>query len=370
MKQFFWLLLVVNFVGCAQVKKMVPLEKTEFKKDFFSVKWSKNLDPIHNAGNLPIGTASPLIEEDILFIGSLSGVMNAYDLESGRIIWQENEKQPINSKATKFNDSIIYGSKLGRVFSRHYLTGKLNYAIDLGSSIESEPVIYSGRMFFHLRNHRIVSMDAKTGKIIWSYKRSVPYTTTLQRVSKVLPYDNHVIVGFADGYVGAISISEGVIVWEQKITSKHKFIDVDVVPVLFGENLVIGSANGDLSFLNPQNGILNRSYDFTLAAAPYKLKDTLYVGSIFGEIMSIASDGSIIEKKKVASDGITSITYWHGKVIASTMDGKILSLNADDLSIIDKYELGSDYSTVFGSLEQSSNYLAVYSSRNRLYLFQ
>lgn len=366
-KNILFFVLISSFVGCAQT---LPLKKASLNKKIFKVKWSKNLDPIHNAGNLPIGTASPLIDEDILYIGSLSGVMHAFDLESGRLIWQKDEKQAINAKATRFKDSVIYGSKFGRFFSRHYLTGKLNYAIDLGASIESSPVVYAGRMFLHLRNHRIVALDASTGKIIWSYKRSVPYTTTLQRVSKVLPYGNNIIVGFADGYVGAISINEGIIVWEQKLSNKHKFIDVDLDPVVFANSVVLGSANGDLSFVNPDNGLVNRSYRLTLSAKPLKLDGRLIVGSLHGDLMVINEDLSIGTKKNISEDAITSIAHWRGNIVASTLDGKIIAVDKIGFDKKDTFDLGTDYSTVFGQIVQSNDHLAVYSSRNRLYIFQ
>lgn len=357
--------------GCAQFKELSSaLDQPVKKVDVFRVKWSKNLDPIYNAGNLPIGTASALIHEDILYAGTMGGKMTAYDLESGRVVWSVNEEQPISSKASLHGDYIVYGTKLGRVFSRHYLTGKLNYSIDLGASIESSPVIYSGRMFIHMRNHKIVALDAATGKILWGYKRSIPYATTLQRVSEVLPYKNRVIVGFADGHVGAISLEEGVIVWEQKITNNFKFIDVDSKPVLFNNKIVACSANGDLSFLNPDNGIVERTLKVTVAHSPVIIKNTLYAGTSNGEIVSIDAEGNLLQSKKVSQASITSLVPWQGNLVASTMDGKILNVSFDSFDVVATFELGSQMSTIFGELQQSSGHLAVYSSRNRLYLFK
>jgi outer membrane protein assembly factor BamB len=356
--------------SCAQVQKYIPLDKIPKQENIFQMNWSKNLDPVHDAGNLPIGTASPLIHEDMVYMGNLSGEMNVYDLETGRLVWSENEAQPINAQVAIHGDSVIYGSKMGRVFSRHYLTGKLNYSIDLGASIESAPVVYAGRMFIHLRNHKIVALDAATGKILWGYKRSIPYSTTLQRVSRALPYKNKIVVGFADGHVGAISIEEGVVVWEQKITNKHKFVDVDVDPIFFNGKIVAGSANGSLSFINPENGIVERTVNITIGHTPVRYKNMLYVGSVFGELAAVDKDGNVKNLQKVASDGITSLIPWKGRMVAATMNGKLLALNLKSFELDDRFELGSDLSSVFGHLQQSAGYLAVYSSRNRLYLFR
>ena len=215
-------------VACAQLKKIEKeIEPREYDSKALRLSWTKNLDPTHSTGNLPIGMNSPFVSDDILYIGDLSGVMHAYDLHSGRVVWEKVENHPFNSMANRFNTSILYGSKNGRFFSRHYLTGELNYSIDLGAPIESQPVISNGRAIIHLRNHTIVTLDAETGKVFWRYKRSIPYTTTLQKVSKVLPIKNRLIVGFADGNVAALSLEEGAVIWEQKISTGVKFVDVD-----------------------------------------------------------------------------------------------------------------------------------------------
>src|SRR5690606_9929908 len=116
----------------------------------------------------------------------------------------------------------------GRVFARHYLTGQLKYAVDLGASVETEGAVYKGRILFQLRNHQIFALDALTGKILWGHKRSVPFMTTLQRASTPAFVDNKVIVGMADGVVVALSLDDGSLLWERKIGTAAKFVDVDV----------------------------------------------------------------------------------------------------------------------------------------------
>lgn len=363
------LLLLVFLTSCAQLKK-VPLEKVERKKSHFNVKWAKNLDPVYNTGNLPIGTASPFIYEDLLFQGNLSGEMIAYDLETGAVIWKEKEDQAINSKATLFKEHIIYGSMSGRLYSRHYLTGKLNFAIDLGDSIESEVTVSQGRMYAHLRNHKIVAMDASTGKVFWSYRRSVPYATTLQRVARVLPFKNKLIVGFADGNLVCLSRDEGVVIWEQKISEGVKFVDVDTDPVYFNGHIVASPAQGKMRFINPENGLIVRTIELTASHAPVKYNNELIVGTVFGEVARIDKSGKVIIKRKISSAGIGSLVPWKEGFAVASMSGQIMQLDAKNLKIKETHELGSDQSAVFGFLQQNNDFLAVYSSRNRLYVFR
>ena len=130
--------LLLFLMSCAQMRSKIEAPKKN--EDLFRVSWIKNLDPVYNSGNLPIGTSSPFIFEDIVYMGDLRGSMNAFDINSGKLIWSASEGQAIQSRVNKVSEYIYYGSIDGRFYSRHYLTGKLNYAVDLGSPIESQPI--------------------------------------------------------------------------------------------------------------------------------------------------------------------------------------------------------------------------------------
>lgn len=370
MNKILALIFLFGAVSCAQVKKLEKeLEPREYKSRALQLSWTKNLDPIYNTGNLPIGMTSPFISDDILYVGDLSGSMHAYDLHSGRVVWEVVDKHPISGMANKFEDAILYGSKNGRLFSRHSLTGKLNYSIDLGAPIESQPVIVQGRAVIHLRNHTIVTLDAKTGKVFWRYKRSIPYTTTLQRVSRVLPIKNQLIVGFADGNVASLSLEEGAVKWEQKVSTGVKFVDVDASPVLFDKRLVVGSASGPVRFLNLATGAIETTIEFSLSHTPFKDKSSLVVGSVFGEVYRVDTVGKIVKRKKLSDNSISSIKPYKIGFIVATMGSEIFYLNKD-FDIIEQFNLGSEQSAVFGEIEAAEDNIALYSSRNRLYVFK
>lgn len=365
------LLLTVSIIvlsSCGSMK--VPLEKISPENDIFQLSWIKNLDPVYNTGNLPIGTSSPYIFEDILYMGDLQGNIKAYDIETGKVVWMHQEGYPIQSQVNKIGDYVYYGTKSGRLFSRHYLTGKLNYATDLGAPIETQPSFVSGRVVIHLRNHTIITLDAKTGKVFWRYKRSIPYITTLQRVSKVLPYKNNIIIGFADGYIASLSLEEGVLNWEQKISTGVKFVDVDVQPILFEGLVIAGSAAGPMRMINPDNGVIEKTIEVIQSHTPLVLNEELFVGSVFGVVYHIDKYGKIINKNKISDDGISSINLWKKGLAVTTMGSSITQIDKNSLAIISTFQLGHEQSAIFGSSINSGENLSVYSSRNRLYIFR
>lgn len=363
----FKILFLLVFVGaCGSFKPEAPKRENSF----FKVAWAKNLDPEYVSGNLPIGVGAPRIFNDIVYMGSMSGVMSAYDIETGRVLWSQNEKTPLGGPTEFFNDHVAYGGLNGRLFVRHYLTGQLKYAIDLGAPVESAPHFNNGRLLVYLRGHQIVHLDAETGKILWVYKRAVPVTTTLQRTTRPLIIGNKIIVGFADGFVGALSREEGLLIWETKIVDQSKFIDVDLNPILASGVVITGSPSGDLKAINPDNGAVSRSFGVSVLAHPVLKGEQLILGTNDGEVILMSLGGEILKKVQVSDQPVSAVGWWKENLIAASFDGKIRAIDPLTLKTIDEFAMGYEYSAVFSDLVFTEESMAVYSSRNRLYLFQ
>jgi outer membrane protein assembly factor BamB len=364
--RFLLLAILILLCGCGSLKLQAP----ERQKSFFKVAWAKNLDATYESGNLPIGLGAPRIFNDIVYMGSLRGVMSAYDLETGRVLWEMNEKTPLGGPVEFFNDHVAYGGLNGRFFVRHFLSGKLKFAIDLAAPIESAPLYHNGHLFVYLRGHQLVHLDAETGKVIWVYKRAVPVATTLQRTTRPLIIGNKVIVGFADGFLGALSMDEGLLLWETKLVENSKFVDVDLNPILAGGLVITGSPSGELKAINPDSGAISRSFGVSVMAHPLLKNEQLILGTNDGEVLIMGLDGQVLKRIKVSEQPVSAVTWWKDTLIVASFDGRLHAVDPLALKVVDHFDLGYDFSAVFSDLVQTPEFLAVYSSRNRLYLFQ
>ena len=362
------LLSVLLLLGsCSHFPK---IEGVKDAKTPFRVMWSKNHDPAHDTGNLPIALNSPLIHEGILYVGNNNGHMQAFQLDNGKEIWSKFDDSTYSSKPVIYKDWVVYGNSSGRVFSRHLLTGKEHFLVDLGSSIETQGVVYKDRVLFQTRNHKVFCLDVITGKILWSYKRAVPFLTTVQRASRPFAYKDKVYVGFADGQIAAFSIEEGVILWERRLSTGAKFVDVDSSPILFRDNLIAGSVNGDLAVINPETGVILRRLDYKVSRNPVVHEGNLVVSTIFGNVVLLDKNLQEITKAKIGEGPMSSIISWKGNLVASSVTQEIVLLDDKDLSIKSKFYLGHTFSGVLGELDEDETYLAALSSRNRLYVFK
>lgn len=364
--RFLFLSVLISILGCSRIKLDQPVKNQRF----FRVGWTKNLDPSYESGNLPIGLGAPRIFQDIVYMGSEAGTMHAYDIESGRTLWSEHENTALGGPVEFFKDHVAYGGMSGRLFVRHYLSGKLKYAIDLGAPIESAPYYFNERLFVYLRGHQLVHLDAETGKILWVYKRAVPVTTTLQRTTRPLVIGNKVIVGFADGFLGALSLQEGLLLWESKLVDSSKFVDVDLNPVQAGGMVISGSPSGKLQAVNPDSGAISRTFPVSVMAHPFLKGEQLILGTNDGEIMIMSLAGEVLKKVTISKQPISAVIWWKEHIVAASFDGYLRAIDPLEMKMVDKFALGNNVSAVFSDMPHTDEYLSLYSSRNRLYLFQ
>ena len=364
-----WALILFLLVGCASLP---PIRGVRRPAPLFSLLWIRNTDPIYNTGNLPIALNSPLVREGVVYAGDGKGTMMAWRGSDGKTLWQKRDGGPYHSGPVAFGENIIYGNGEGRVFSRNRKSGRLSYSVDLNAGVEGVPTLHEGRVFFHLRNHKIVCLDAQTGKILWGYRRSVTFLTTTQGVSNPVVYKNKLYVGFADGTLVAFSPQEGSVVWEKRIVSGAKFVDVDATPIFYRDKLVVGETGHSISVLNPASGGLLQKFNYPLSGTPLIYEDGLILGTTEGELILLGKDFQKIYTLKVSDHAIGSMTPWKGLLAVATLGGDVhlVDMKRSTGGVRETFDLGHGKSAVFGSLSSEKGMLAILSSRHRLYVFR
>jgi outer membrane protein assembly factor BamB len=304
-------------------------------------------------------------------MGDLSGKMNAFEIERGRLLWSTQENAAIRGRPIIFKDFIIYGTVYGRILARNKNNGNLVYAVDVGAPFEATPTVYKGRLFLHLRNHSIVAMDAMSGKILWNYKRAIPFLTTLQKVSIPRPYKERIIVGFADGFVASLSIHDGTISWERKISQGAKFIDVDLNPRLIKGKIWVGTSENSLHILDPQTGSIDNKLKYRLTVAPIEFEGRIYLGTANGELVVLDENRLELYRRVISTmSGVSSIAITKEHIAVTDYLGHLKIMLLKGFVPVYDFSYGSEHSSVFGDISFYQNYLAVATSRNRLYIYK
>ena len=370
-KSFPLVIMVFLLLSCSQFKN-IGLKGVKENRSAFHLAWSKNLDTQSNTGNLPIALNAPLIHENLLYIGDNSGYMRAYNLKDGREVWHQKEKTFYHTRPVVSGKTLLYGDTNGRVYARNRHTGQLKYSIDLGASVESWPLVYKGRAFFHTRNHQLFSLDLETGKILWSYKRSIPQIITLQGASRPLIYKGKLFIGLADGTLCSFSLEEGALLWERKISQGEKFIDVDMDPVVFNEHIYIGTLSGNLHVFDGHTGQLLKILPDRVHHSPKMVSGHLIYSTNRGEIVALDQSEKEVARNQISPNTpLGTIALWKGSLVVSSLSGNVYLLDKKTYRLLEKFPLGGHtYSAIFWPIQVEKDTMAIFSARNRLYVYR
>jgi outer membrane protein assembly factor BamB len=140
-----------------------------------SLRWRVPLDATrHDAAQLPEDdtynhrTATPVLAEGIVYVGSTDGAMVALDAANGRTRWRSNAGSKICAAATVAGDKLLFGTYDGSMIALHRADGHELWRTKLPAAIVSRPVVYGDIAIVGARDYALHSFRLRDGHEVWS----------------------------------------------------------------------------------------------------------------------------------------------------------------------------------------------------------
>ncbi len=110
---------------------------------------------------------------------------------------------------------------------------------------EGTPLVYNGALFFPNPLDVVQAVDARTGDLLWQYRRQLPddlqkYFPTPTTNRNLAIYDNLIIDTSADDFVFALNAQTGQVAWETKILDYQKGAQQTSGPIVAGGKVISG----------------------------------------------------------------------------------------------------------------------------------
>jgi alcohol dehydrogenase (cytochrome c) len=127
---------------------------------------------------------------------------------------------------------------------------------------ESAPVVNSGVMFVTTPNNQVIALEAKTGAVLWRYKRPrapgalVPHDTN----RGVALYGNKVYFAAGEAIVVALDAQTGKEVWTATVADNKSGYYISLAPLVANGKLMVGTSGGEygvrgfVAALDPDTG--------------------------------------------------------------------------------------------------------------------
>ena len=114
--------------------------------------------------------------------------------------------------------------------------------------IEATPLVVDGVVFVTEPPSNVIALDAKSGRQIWAYNRSIAgdLRVCCGRVNRGLAILGHLVfLGSIDGYLVAIDANTGRMVWETKVGDAAEGYALTGAPLVVDGSVVVGIAGGE-----------------------------------------------------------------------------------------------------------------------------
>jgi alcohol dehydrogenase (cytochrome c) len=108
-------------------------------------------------------------------------------------------------------------------------------------SNESAPIVHDGVIFVHGMGDRVQALDARTGDLLWEYRRQLPEGLTPSVKRGLAIYDERLYLGTSDAHVIALDARTGRIVWDQQIGDTSVREGITSNPLVARGTVMIGT---------------------------------------------------------------------------------------------------------------------------------
>lgn len=122
---------------------------------------------------------------------------------------------------------------------------KLAWSLDMDKGPqEQEPIIYRGVMYLPHPQNVVQALDAKTGTLIWEYRRELPKNANTGATRNIAIYQNKIFLASQDAYLIALDAESGNVVWEVKVADHTRGVRYSAGPIAADGKVFAGQTCG------------------------------------------------------------------------------------------------------------------------------
>ncbi len=226
-----------------------------------------------------------------------------------------------NAERTRANPALDLAPPYDRLWTR-----------DLGSLLEFPPVIAGDRIFVGTNKRKAFALDAATGRVIWRRR-----LTGRSAASPAIAGDL-VLFTTINGYVEAMHQDDSQIAWRRDVGAS-----TESSPLIIGDRAYVGTLGGLILCMDVKTGRLIWTARATgeVKSSLTRYGDHVIAGDYSGRLTSFSAKTGRIKWRTTSPGrfiggagafyGNPAVAY--GRIYASNVNRRILSINARDGSV-------------------------------------
>lgn len=284
---------------------------------------------------------SPIIYGNYLIQGNGIDGIGAYQAKTGHQKWFLPIPGGVEAGAAINKDRIFAGGSDGFFYSINAQTGSVNWKTPLQVETLSEPTFHENIIYFIAGNNRFYALEGDSGKILWSYSRQETSNLSIRGGSQPTIYKNTAYIGFSDGVLVAVDISNGKPKWERSLNKNKKFRDIDSRPMIENDKIYVTAFDEGLSCLDVETGKVLWQHDQGGFSAVTLHQDRVFYSTTDGEMLSLdKTSGKVLWSYRLKNTLATQPEIYKGLIVFGEYEGDIVALDAESGRPVGKYSTG------------------------------
>jgi outer membrane protein assembly factor BamB len=175
-----------------------------------------------------------VVSDGVAYIGNNHGTVYALSMRNGAVRWRHEVRggKMAASPAVVGDDVVVHGMDgVVRVLDRH--TGRVRFAVRIGSPIESSPVVRDRIDYFGAWNGNVYALDLRTRRFRWVYHGGYKITSSAALANRTL------YIGDYGGRLLALAPGSGRRRWSGAVNGR-----IYGTPAVWGRRVFVPSSDG------------------------------------------------------------------------------------------------------------------------------
>jgi len=193
--------------------------------------------PFRTVWSVGLGTLiefPAVVDDGVAYIGNARGTIRAISMRFGRVLWRHDTPYgKMASSPAVVGGELVYHTMDGHVFVLDRATGRLRWHYDVGSPVESSPIVRRGIDYLGAWNGRLYALDLRTRRLRWTRSLGAKIT------SSAAISGGRLFIGDYAGRLWALSPSTGATRWARSVNGR-----IYGTPAVAGGRVFVPSSTG------------------------------------------------------------------------------------------------------------------------------
>jgi len=309
-------------------KMLVPVINTVDLR----ILWDNKLVKLNTEDGL---TAALLLSKQAeqLFIADTKGSLVSTDLK-GNILWKTEVKEQITAGPSVFKQNIYIATVNAKLICLSADQGKILWDTHLSSEALASFAFSSNAqtdiIFVHTIDGGLNAINLINGKQLWRFSTVVP-GIALRKGSTPIIAGNILVAGFANGKLFALNKEDAALLWTYNISNPkgkldlQRMVDISADPIIKNNTVYAVSYQGNLAAIDLQSGSLVWEKEISSYSGMDIYDNILYIAAKDGRIFAIdISNGNILwTQENLIGRMLSKPIVTNEHVIVTDLDGNL-----------------------------------------------